>query len=51
MGHVYIEANQYTNFLVKRDYFIMENFAVFDFPPSTDMFILIDFDKKWIVLL
>ena len=31
VGHVYIEANQYTNFLAKMDYYIMENFVVFDF--------------------
>ena len=42
VGHVYREANQYTNFLAKRDGSMMENFPVFNFYPSADMFILID---------
>ena len=51
MGHVDRETNQCADFLTKRSCSMMENFAMFDFSPSTDMFILIDFDKKWIVLL
>ena len=46
VGQVYREANQCANFLAKRGCSMMENFAVFDFPPSTDMNILIDSYKN-----
>ena len=46
VGHVYREVNQCVDFLAKRGCSMMKNFAVFDFPPSADMFILIDFDKN-----
>ena len=46
VGHVYREANQCADFLAKRGCSMMENFAVFDFPPSIDMLILIDSDKN-----
>ena len=46
VGHVYREANQCADFLAKRGCSMMENFAVFDFPPSVDMLILIDSDKN-----
>ena len=41
VGHVYREANQCADLLAKRGCSMMENFAVFDFPPSADMLILI----------
>ena len=44
--HCFREANQCADFLAKRACFMLENFAVFDFPPSTDMYILLDSDKN-----
>ena len=46
VGHVYREVNQCVDFLAKRGCSMMENFAVFDFPASTDLNILIDSDKN-----
>ena len=46
VGHVFRETNQCVDFLAKMDCSMMENFAVFDIPPSADMYILIDFNKN-----
>ena len=46
VGHVYREANQCADFLTKRGCSMMENFAVFDFSLSADMYILIESDKN-----
>ena len=46
MGHVFREANKWTDFLAKRGCFMMENFVVFDTTPSNDLNVLLDADMN-----
>ena len=44
--HCFREANQCADFLAKRGCNMVDNFVVFDSPPSAELYILLDSDKN-----